>query len=262
MPTFAIIIIVKEDIKMENKRGSGIFLGVIGVATLIVAIIGASFAYFSAQVSSGDGAVNVSAYDTAGLTVTSVEPVAPLDSEMAALVGIVPLAAEKQNAEGKTMLEYAINKAAEKCIDSKGKLVCRLYKATINNTTANPVTFNIEVGTATNEAGAGEGKEAFKDLKFQSLSETEEGSLTLDGSPAIIGTAGTSVIAQNAKVTAKATGDTVHYFVIYLDEAYTDEEVPKTKDQSSQMGAKFSGKVIYSTGDNGTKLTGTFEGFE
>ena len=261
MPTFAIIIIVKEDIKMENKRGSGIFLGVIGVATLIVAIIGASFAYFSAQVSSGEGAVNVSAYDTAGLTVTSVEPVAPLDSEMAALVGIVPLAAEKRNTEGKTMLEYAINKATEKCIDSKGKLVCRLYKATINNTTANPVTFNIEVGTTTNEAGTGEGKEAFKDLKFQSLSGTEV-ALTLDGSPATIGAAGTSAIAQNAKFTAAANGESVHYFVIYLDEEYTDEAEPKPKDQSLQMGAKFSGKVIYSTGDNGTKLTGTFEGFE
>lgn len=261
MPTFAIIIIVKEDIKMENKRGSGIFLGVIGVATLIVAIIGASFAYFSAQVSSGEGAVNVSAYDTAGLTVTSVEPVAPLDSEMAALVGIVPLAAEKQNAEGKTMLQYAINDATKKCIDSKDKLVCRLYKATINNTTANPVAFNIEVGTTTNEAGTGEGKEAFKDLKFQSLSGTE-GALALDGSPAIIGAAGTSVLAQNAKFTAAANGESVHYFVIYLDEAYTDESKTETKDQSSQMGAKFSGKVIYSTGDNGTKLTGTFEGFE
>lgn len=250
---------------MENKRGSGIFLGVIGVATLIVAIIGASFAYFSAQVSSGEGAVNVSAYDTAGLTVTSVEPVAPpvarSDSGMAALVGIVPLAAEKQNAEGKTMLQYAINDATKKCIDDKGKIVCRLYKATINNTTAHPFAFNIEVGTTINEAGTGEGKEAFKDLKFQSLSGTE-GALALDGSPAIIGAAGTSVLAQNAKFTAAANGESVHYFVIYLDEAYTDESKTETKDQSSQMGAKFSGKVIYSTGDNGTKLTGTFEGFE
>jgi len=34
---------------MENKNGQGIFYGVIGVATLIVAIIGATFAFFSAQ---------------------------------------------------------------------------------------------------------------------------------------------------------------------------------------------------------------------
>ena len=33
---------------MENKNGQGIFYGVIGVATLVVAIIGATFAYFNA----------------------------------------------------------------------------------------------------------------------------------------------------------------------------------------------------------------------
>ena len=39
---------------MENKNGQGIFYGVIGVATLVVAIIGATFAYFSASVSAGN----------------------------------------------------------------------------------------------------------------------------------------------------------------------------------------------------------------
>ena len=37
---------------MENNNGRGIFYGVIGVATLVVAIIGATFAYFSANISS------------------------------------------------------------------------------------------------------------------------------------------------------------------------------------------------------------------
>ena len=51
---FDIIDIVKEDKKeMENKNGKGIFYGVIGVATLIVAIIGATFAYFTATTASG-----------------------------------------------------------------------------------------------------------------------------------------------------------------------------------------------------------------
>ena len=39
---------------MENKNGQGVFYGVIGVATLIVAIIGATFAYFSASVQAGN----------------------------------------------------------------------------------------------------------------------------------------------------------------------------------------------------------------
>ena len=36
---------------MENNNGRGIFYGVIGVATLVVAMIGATFAYFSASIS-------------------------------------------------------------------------------------------------------------------------------------------------------------------------------------------------------------------
>ena len=36
---------------MENNNGRGIFYGVIGVATLVVAMIGATFAYFSANIS-------------------------------------------------------------------------------------------------------------------------------------------------------------------------------------------------------------------
>ena len=39
---------------MENNNGKGIFYGVIGVATLVVAIIGATFAYFSATTSNGE----------------------------------------------------------------------------------------------------------------------------------------------------------------------------------------------------------------
>lgn len=42
---------------MENKNGQGIFYGVIGVATLVVAIIGATFAYFSASASTEAGQI-------------------------------------------------------------------------------------------------------------------------------------------------------------------------------------------------------------
>ena len=39
----------------NNNKGTSIFLGVIGVATLIVAIIGATFAFFGAQIEGGTG---------------------------------------------------------------------------------------------------------------------------------------------------------------------------------------------------------------
>ena len=37
----------------NNRKGPGVFYAVVGVATLVVAIIGATFAYFSAQASTG-----------------------------------------------------------------------------------------------------------------------------------------------------------------------------------------------------------------
>ena len=43
---------------MENKRGNEIFLGVVGVATLLVAIIGATFAYFTASAQSENEIIN------------------------------------------------------------------------------------------------------------------------------------------------------------------------------------------------------------
>ncbi len=51
---------------MENKNGQGIFYGVIGVATLVVAIIGATFAYFSASVSAGSGENGISGQTLGG----------------------------------------------------------------------------------------------------------------------------------------------------------------------------------------------------
>ena len=44
----------------NNNKGNGIFLGVIGVATLVVAIIGATFAFFSANAASANNAIETS----------------------------------------------------------------------------------------------------------------------------------------------------------------------------------------------------------
>ena len=44
---------------MENNRGQGIFLSVVGIATLLVAIIGATFAYFSISVSGNETASSI-----------------------------------------------------------------------------------------------------------------------------------------------------------------------------------------------------------
>lgn len=51
---------------MENNNGRGIFYGVMGVATLVVAIVGATFAYFAASTSGTANAVAANSVTVAG----------------------------------------------------------------------------------------------------------------------------------------------------------------------------------------------------
>ena len=57
---------------MENNRGQTIFMSIIGVATLLVAIVGATFAYFTIQVSGNNTAssITITTADVAGVTFT------------------------------------------------------------------------------------------------------------------------------------------------------------------------------------------------
>ena len=59
---------------MDNNKSRGIFLGVLSVATLIVSIIGATFAYFVASASGNTGNVQAGAANVAG-TLTLSETV-------------------------------------------------------------------------------------------------------------------------------------------------------------------------------------------
>lgn len=240
---------------MENKKGSGIFLGVVSVATLIVAIIGATFAYFSTQTNSANNAVNVSAYEFA-TEVTSVERIYPTTTALEGLAGqgIIPLnpTAEVEGATGgETNLLYALNNKS--CVDDRGYMVCALYKVTLTNNSAVAAELTLDLKTiAINK---------FTDLTFQALTG-EVNNFTLNGKNATIGTVDTSVTIKNDEgkditliVPAKSgevAGTLVHYFTVYLN-----EPTPET-DQNAQMGGTYTGQLVYTTTTGGNRLTGTF----
>ena len=249
---------------MENKKGSGVFLGVVSVATLIVAIIGATFAFFSTQTGSGNNAVNVGAYEFA-TSVKSVERVYPTtDDEAKFTQGIIPLNATNKITETETTYLMRAIANDRKCIDEKGHMVCVLYKVTLTNSSTLAAEMNLSVKTITNTAATGSGRTPFKDLTFQALSSTDGNAFTLKGQAAtLLETADQSVTikadeSNDLTITAEAATDantpkeTVHYFVIYLNEASAEA------DQSSQMGAKFTGQLEYTTTTGGNRLTGTF----
>lgn len=145
---------------MENKKGSEIFLGVIGVATLIVAIIGATFAYFSADARSGNEAINISstsleiAYDdnTDGIK-TSLIPT---------VVDYALFAGTNKDWIAKNDIKDAsgqiIDKGMGECIDDNGNEICSTYTFTVGNPNST-TTLDITGQVFTTVNG-------FKNLKF------------------------------------------------------------------------------------------------
>ena len=107
----------------ENKKGSTLYV-VLGVATLVVAIIGATFAYFSAQASTKYGDISGGTSDVgAALSLNVTRDLVEASSEEGTTVNynnLVP--AEISN---ETDIKNAID---NKCIGTSGYVGCHVYK--------------------------------------------------------------------------------------------------------------------------------------
>ena len=246
---------------MENSKGRGIFLGVVSVATLIVAIIGATFAWFSASVSSGENDVNLTAYQfDADLTVERVFPTAENASKK--IIPFVPDKVLREGLENETNnMNYALNEATNKCVDSSGYLVCSLYKITVTNNGSDAIELDGTVTTIeTTKTETGTTLTANGDLKAQIISYAD-GKYTythdLSKALALPNTVNGSekLIMNPATLTVGATSgaNTAElYVLVWLNDT--------TENQSSMMGASYKGQFIFSAVGMGAgnQLTGTF----
>lgn len=123
---------------MENNNGKGIFYGVIGVATLIVAIIGATFAYFTATNTSGELVTGGAA--KAGLTVEVARMTGASESDKTGNFVMVPQL-------DKGLSSAIVGRASgtnggTPCIDANGSLVCSIYKILVRNTGTAAISVN------------------------------------------------------------------------------------------------------------------------
>ena len=106
----------------ENKKGANTLYAVIGVATLIVAIIGATFAFFSATAQNNE-IITGNTAEAGGLTV-KVEPITSKTN-----TNIIPLNLIADSKYPDTQFAKAIEK---KCKDDLGNNVCSVYRVTVN----------------------------------------------------------------------------------------------------------------------------------
>lgn len=206
----------------ENNNGRGLFYGVIGVATLIVAIIGATFAYFSVSANIANNSdiagstVNVSETTITG-TLTRVTP---------STVSMVPL-------KTADLQKGITGEGGQQCIDENGAKVCDIYTLTINNTSKAPVSLagNLTI-TATDMA----------DLRWSLLESTDS------AAGATAKEVSDTVIVANELLAAE-TGTKTYHFVIWFNETELN--------QNTQAGKSYTGTVSF-TAANGGKITAQF----
>lgn len=254
-----------NEIKKEDKRG--LFLGIVGVLTLIVAIIGASFAYFSLNARSNENAVKVKAgtvqivyEEGSNIAINDIIP----SSVSVALETIRRIG--ESNDEGEAYVS---------CIDDNGYRVCGTYDFTLTNNGTNPVDINayivptelkeavVDTEHPENNAPAEKG---FSNLKFITFDRTGVSDNNSNGTM-ISGftSAGLSVNYNSdgfgilsSEKTATATinaGQTKNYrLFIWLDEAGSAND--------DEQGAVFNGTVHINVVGAESGITGVAESGE
>ena len=108
---------------MEQKKiynANNIFYGLIGIATLVVATIGATFAYYTATASNNNTIKGNMATIRFDLAVTKMTTV---DEDKG---GMIPMS--------NNMMEQALRSSSGICVDNNGNAVCQVYKITVVNT--------------------------------------------------------------------------------------------------------------------------------
>ena len=202
---------------MENN-GKGIFYGVIGVATLIVAIIGATFAYFTATADDNNTIQGSAATVKLGLTVQKVSH---------GNKGLVPQLETALSSAMKGVDDAGTGE--DSCVDANGNTVCQVYKITVNN------------------SGTG-------DAKLNGTLALEKGSVTNLKWATVTGW-GTDPVAGGAKddnnldtnVTVTGGGSKEYYVVIWIEE----------KDAPQEDTGNFTGTVTFDAA-GGEGVTSTF----
>lgn len=221
----------------NNRKGSGVFYAVVGVATLVVAIIGATFAYFSATATNSDVIKGqTSAAANLALEVTKLDT---------AEGGLIPMS---DNLAGKGV--------ENNCVDSNGNIVCHVYQIQLTNGKS-PVDID---GTL---SFTGTAKNIVYDITFADQTETKdlsalskEISTTTTGVDFKTATAEIpAALATNSKFTANQTK--YYYVTVWLHETGNKQE-----DDDAGQTTAYTGTVTFNAvGANGINgVTATFSG--
>ena len=238
---------------MENKNGQGIFYGVIGVATLVVAIIGATFAYFSASASTNAG-------DIAGKTLGGSGGVLGLQVQKVTFSGTTATSKDlvPTNIQDATTITNAINAKCESTVDGEATGTkytgCHLY--TIHATVQSAVTgatlalTNLTVDNTSNKA-----KWHYALFDASESSGTYSGVSLLNSTPATFDVTNSAPVKliDNQNLATSTPYDHTFYMLVYVENETTSQNAGDGND----VTGSYQGEITFTTAD-GTNVQATF----
>ena len=212
---------------MENKNGQGIFYGVIGVATLIVAIIGATFAYFSATAANNSTTITGTTGKGGGLSLTVTDVTTTANGALVPQKG--------------TALQSAITGTGGKsCVDGNGNTVCKVYSIQIGNTGTSSVattgTLNLSAGTANTNMHWG---------LLDSATTVPTGGVVAKAAGSAV-----SIDSPTLDPQGQTNASKTYYVVVWLEETNSPQD-------STDADQSFTGTVTFEGAGSG-QVTSTF----
>ena len=204
----------------NTRKGPGIFYAVVGVATLVVAIIGATFAYFSASASDNTNITGNTAQ--AGGVNLEITPVTATGTNMVPL----NLLGDDMKTAPTTGDQFADAIGATKgasCVDSNGNNVCQVYSIKVSNQST---TSTIQVRGTLNLASEA------TNMKWQLLTNATSTERAAFATIVGTGTAGDITVGGNtggtgavaASQTLAANADATYYVLVWLEETGSAQE--------------------------------------
>lgn len=204
----------------NNRKGPGIFYAVVGVATLVVAIIGATFAFFSAS-ASNTTTISGNTAEAAGITL-NITDITETGANM------IPLNLKEGDGDKDTTRQFT-EAMSGKCVDMNGNNVCVVYKITItNNSTTSTIDVRGDLTLSESAANmkwqllnvTNDTKETFAASEFAGhttdgatvTTATATGQLVREGLDGAVGTGNTARKTLAAKATA------TYYVLFWLEE--------------------------------------------
>ena len=113
----------------KDRKTKDIFFGIVAIATLIVAIIGATLAYFSITASSNEGAINATSA-TVSIEYSDGKQVTAQADELIPSAFDVVQKVYEQNVKNADVSDD-LSSTGNICIDSNSKQVCSAYRFTV-----------------------------------------------------------------------------------------------------------------------------------